>query len=46
MRRIALCLYALALLLPVVGCKKDETAPKTDATTTDAATPAEGDTAK
>jgi hypothetical protein len=27
MRRIALCLYALVLLLPAVGCKKEEPAP-------------------
>lgn len=31
MRRIAFCLYALVLALPLVGCKKEETpAPKTD----------------
>jgi hypothetical protein len=50
MRRIALCLYALCLLLPVAGCAKEETTPApTDTTTTtdDAATdpaaaPAEG----
>jgi hypothetical protein len=42
MRRIALCLYALCLLLPVVGCAKEDAAPapSTDTTTTtdDAAT--------
>lgn len=27
MRRIALCLYALCLLLPVVGCAKEDTTP-------------------
>jgi hypothetical protein len=51
MRRIALCLYALCLLLPVVGCAKEDattTPPATDTTTTDdaatddAAAPAEG----
>ncbi len=35
MRRIALFLYALCLILPAVGCAKEET-------TTPAATPAEG----
>ena len=25
MRRIAFCLYALCLILPAVGCKKEET---------------------
>lgn len=40
MRRIALCLYALCLVLPVVGCKKEETKPAAPAATTPDATPA------
>jgi hypothetical protein len=51
MRRIALCLYALCLLLPVVGCAKEDTttpaadpaaAPAGDAAADPAAAPAEG----
>jgi hypothetical protein len=42
MRRIALCLYALVLILPAIGCKKEEpaAAPSTPSTTE---TPAEGE---
>ncbi len=38
MRRIALCLYALCLILPAFGCKKEEAAP---APAGDAAAPAD-----
>lgn len=43
MRRIALCLYGLCLVLPMIGCKKEEPAPAaTPAAPADApATPAE-----
>lgn len=40
MRRIALCLYALCLLLPVVGCAKEETTPAADPAAAPAADPA------
>jgi hypothetical protein len=40
MRRIALCLYGLCLVLPMIGCKKEEpAAPATPAAP--AETPAE-----
>jgi hypothetical protein len=48
MRRIALCLYALCLLLPVVGCAKEDTKPAAepaapaDGAAADPAAPAEG----
>jgi hypothetical protein len=42
MRRIALCLYGLVLVLPMfVGCKKEEPAPAPKTDTTTPATPAE-----
>lgn len=47
MRRIALCLYALCLLLPALGCAKEEPAaapatPPADGAAADPAAPAEG----
>jgi hypothetical protein len=43
MRRIALCLYALALVLPMVGCGDDaaDTTTPANTTTTPAETPAD-----
>jgi hypothetical protein len=41
MRRIALCLYGLCLVLPMIGCKKEEPAPVTPPAD-GAAAPADG----
>jgi hypothetical protein len=41
MRRIALCLYAFALVLPMVGCGGEETTPAANTTTPAAETPAD-----
>jgi hypothetical protein len=38
MRRIALCLFALTLLLPLAGCSKDETGTDSGTTSTDTTT--------
>jgi hypothetical protein len=42
MRRIALCLYGLCLVVPMIGCKSEEPAPATPAAPAETpATPAE-----